>query len=429
MLKQIAVSHLELGMFVHKFEGGWFDHPFWKAKFLVDDDEKLATIKSSRVRTVVIDTAKGRDVATPATGPRPCEARPVPAAAPHPAPPGAARIHNIKQRTAVQASVTGPVSMAQELDHAAAIADKARSSLSQAFIAARLGKALDVRKVEPVVSDILASVRRNPQAFSGLMRCKLKNELFFRHSLSVSALMVALADRMKLPAQDIHNCGLAGLLLDIGVNHLPVVGDPPGGDYRNLSERIWNQHVILGHRALQNDDTLPQLVLEACLYHHERIDGRGFPQGAQGEAIPQIARMAAICDAFDFHLTASDRSRGLDPAAAIEAMRADTGAYDPEILRVFIETVGMYPVGSFVVLASRKIAMVIDEDRKDPMRPVVQAFYSLDAGERILPHRIALTESNDNERILGIADLAGLDLPADTQLRELVFLSAYRNQA
>jgi HD-GYP domain-containing protein (c-di-GMP phosphodiesterase class II) len=420
MLKQIAVSDLELGMFVHKFEGGWFDHPFWKAKFLIEDAERLAAIKESRVRAVVIDTARGRDLAPAATGP-------AAAAAATSAP--AARIRNLKHRTATQPVAAGRTSMAQELDTAAAIAEQAQARLAKAHLDARLGKALDVRKVEPVVSDILASVRRNPQAFSGLMRCKLKNEAVFRHSLSVSALMVALADRMKLPAADIHNCGLAGLLLDTGVNHLPHAGDPPGGDYRNLSERIWQQHVVLGHRALANDGALPLLVLDACLYHHERIDGRGYPQRLEGDAIPQVARMAAICDSFDFHLTGSDRTIALDPAAAIAAMKADTGAYDQDILRVFIETVGLYPVGSFVVLASRKLAMVIDEDRKDPMRPVVQAFYSLEAGERILPHRITLAEGNDNERIVGIAELAGLDLPEDAQLRELVFLSAHRTRA
>lgn len=423
MLKQIAVSDLELGMFVHKFEGGWFDHPFWKAKFLIEDTEKLAAIRASKVRAVVIDTARGRDLASaPAAT---CAAPETPAASAA----SSARIRSIRQRTAVQVAAPGPVSMAQELETAAAIAEQAQGRLAKAHLAARLGKALDVRKVEPVVSDILASVRRNPQAFSGLMRCKLKNEAVFRHALSVSALMVALADRMKLPAADIHNCGLAGLLLDIGVNYLPYVGDPPGGDFRNLSERIWQQHAILGHRALMNDGDLPQLVLDACLMHHERIDGRGYPQRLAGDAIPQVARMAAICDSFDFHLTGSDRSIALDPAAAIEAMRADSGAYDPDILRVFIETVGLYPVGSFVVLTSRKLAMVIDEGGKDPLRPVVQAFYSLDTGERILPHRIALSEGNDNEHIVGIADLAGLDLPEDGQLRELVFLSAYRNRA
>jgi HD-GYP domain-containing protein (c-di-GMP phosphodiesterase class II) len=423
MLKQITIAELEVGMYVHKFEGSWFDHPFWKAKFLIEDAARLAAIKESSLRTVVIDTAKSRVLApiaqagTRASAPAPA---PAPAAA-------TARIRSLKQRSAVQVSASGPVTMAQELESAAAIAEQAREKLNKAFIAARLGKALDVRKVEPVVSDILASVRRNPQAFSGLMRCKLKNELVFRHALSVSALMVALADRMKLPAHAIHNCGLAGLLLDIGVNYLTQAGDPPGGDYRNLDERVWQSHVMLGYRALQNDGDLPQIVLDACLHHHERMDGRGYPQKLAGEAIPLVARMAAICDSFDFRLSGNETTPARDPATAIEEMRGETGAYDPEILRLFVETVGLYPVGSFVVLSSRKLAMVIDENRKDPLRPVVQAFFSLDSGERILPHRIALAEATDNERIMGIADLSGLGLPDDDHLRELVFLSAFRN--
>lgn len=421
MLKHIAVSDVALGMFVHKFEGSWFDHPFWKAKFLIEDEDRLSAIRNSRLSAVVIDTARGRDVAAPEAGP-----------ASHSTPQTAAlsaraRAKSIKQRTAAQLSAGQPVSMAQEVETARAIADQARDKIGKTFIAARLGKALDVRKVEPVVSDILASVRRNPQAFSGLMRCKLKNEQIFRHALSVSALMVALADRMKLPPQDIHNCGLAGMLLDIGVNYLPAGSEPPGGNYRNLDERVWQSHVMLGYRALQNDGDLPQLVLDACLQHHERMDGKGFPQGLPGDQVALVARMAAICDNFEFLLSGVDGKPGLDPAAAVAAMREQSGAFDEEILRLFIETVGLYPVGAFVVLHSRKLAMVIDEDRKEPMRPVVQAFYSLETRERILPHRIALAQSNDNERIVSIADLSGLDLPDDDQLRELVFLSAYRN--
>jgi len=185
--------------------------------------------------------------------------------------------------------------------------------------------------------------------------------------------------------------------------------------------------VMLGYRALQNDDNLPQVVLDACLFHHERIDGSGYPQRRAGEDIPVVARMAALCDSFEFLLTGTAGRPALDPAAAVAELRERSGAFDPEILRLFIETVGLYPVGSFVVLASHKLAMVIDEDREDTLRPVVQAFYSLEVRERIRPHRIVLAEGTDNERIVGIADLAGLDLPADAQLRELVFLSACRS--
>lgn len=426
MLKNIALSDVQMGMFVHKFEGRWFDHPFWKSQLLIDDEAKLAAIKSSRLRGLVIDTTRGIDLAP---GTAQSAQQSAPQAAPTGKPQGFARMKSIKQRTSAQLTPIQPASMGQEVAAAGAIADQAREKLGKTFIAARLGKALDVRKVEPVVSDILASVRRNPQAFSGLMRCKLKNEQTFRHALSVSALMVALADRMKLPAQDIHNCGLAGLLLDIGVNYLPNVSEPPGGDYRNLDERTWQQHVRLGHRALQNDGDLPQLVLDACLFHHERMDGSGYPQGCAGDDIPVVARMAAICDSFDFHLSGTDCAPAIDPAAAIAAMSALPGAYDEEILSLFIETVGIYPVGSFVMLSSRRIALVIDENRKDPTRPVVQAFYSLETAERVLPHRITLGQDNADDHITGIADLTGLGLPDDAQLRELVFLSAYRSEA
>jgi HD-GYP domain-containing protein (c-di-GMP phosphodiesterase class II) len=419
VLKTVSLTDLELGMFVHKLEGRWIDHPFWKSRFLIEDDEKLDILRSSRLRGVVIDTSKGKDVG--ASAPQ----RMAPASSP--APGGSTRFNAIRKRSAAAIPQIGPVSMEQEISAAGAIAEKAKNSLNRTFIAARLGKAINVRSVEPVISDILASVRRNPQAFSGLMRCKLKNEVMFAHALSVSALMVSLARKMKLPPQDIHYCGVAGLLLDIGVNYLPPTIDPPGGDFRNADPSIWPQHVMLGYRALQNDGDLTQLVLDACLQHHERIDGKGFPAGLVGDEIAVVARMAAICDTFDFLLNATNTTAAMDPAAAIAHMRTMQGAFDDDILRLFIETVGIFPVGSFVTLRSGKIAMVIDEDSEDHTRPVVQAFYCLAQGERVLPHRIELAKRVGEDEITGIADLSAFELPDDAQLRELIFLSTYKN--
>lgn len=432
MLKQIAVSDLQLGMFVHKFEGNWFDHPFWRGKFLVADADKLAVIRASRVRAVVIDTSKGRDLQNSGARITPAQAERADAPRSASAPAGGStvsRLGSIKRRTAAQIAAPREVSFAEEVENAGQIASRGREQLGKLFLDARLGKALDVRKVQPVVSDILASVRRNPQAFSSLMRCKLKNEQVFRHALSVSALMVALAERMKLSGQEVRDCGLAGMLLDIGVNYLPQADQLVIGDERARDGRQWRSHVMLGYRALQNDESLPLSVLDACLLHHERIDGRGYPQQRSGKDIPMIARMAAICDSFEFLLVGSPSRPGLDPAAAVAELRAQSGAFDEEVLRVFVETVGLYPVGSFVELASQKIAMVIDEDRKDPNRPVVQVFYSLTTRERVQPYRIVLAAPNQTDRIVKIADLSGLGLPGDATLRELVFLSTCRNAA
>jgi HD-GYP domain-containing protein (c-di-GMP phosphodiesterase class II) len=421
MLKHVELSELEVGMFVHKMDGSWFDHPFWKSNFLIEDSKRLQTLRSSKLRGVVIDTSKGKDVS--AAAPKPCAAGSEPASATR------ERIRTISTRSKREAASSMPTTMEQELHAAEAIASKAQDRLHKTFLAARLGRAVNVKAVEPVVSDILASVRRNPHAFSSLMRCKLKNEQMFRHALSVSALMVSLGRKMKLPAQDIHNCGLAGLLLDIGVNYLPQTLEPPGGDFRNAGPEVWHQHVMLGYRALANDWDLPQIVLDAVLQHHERLDGSGFPKGLEGREISTAARMAAICDTFEFLMSRTGPAAALDPATAVQHMTAMKGAFDEDILRHFIESVGLYPVGSFVRLRSDLIAMVIDEDYKDHTRPVVQAFYSLAEGKQIKPHRIALAQVGDEHRIMDIADLSGLNLPEPGYLREMIFLSTYKNAA
>lgn len=422
MLKRIAVSDLELGMFVHKMEGSWFSHPFWKAKFLVDDAEKLSTLRDSDLEGVVIDTAKGKDLPAARTPDKPT---PMPASARiAPAPP--ARLRSVVGRSAVQTASLQPVPAEVEMHAAKAIAAKAQKTVQNTFIAARLGKAINVKAVQPVVTDIMDSVRRNPQAFGGLMRCKLKNEVIYQHALAVSALMVSLARQMKLTQTETHEAGLAGLMLDFGTNYLPQNVDVPNHDYRHADPKVWQGHVMLGYRALQNDDTLPDSVLAACLEHHERIDGEGYPKGLHKGEISTIGRMAAICDTFDFLLTRTNRTEALDPAVAVQRMQAMEGAFDDEILRSFIESVGLYPVGSFVNLSSGKIAMVIDEEPRDKSKPIVQAFYSRETQERIVPHRVTLAQADCRDEITGIADLTGLDLPDDGQLRELVFFTAYK---
>ena len=421
MLKHIELSDLELGMFVHKFEGSWFDHPFWKSNFLIEDHKRLQTLKSSNLRGVVIDTSKGKDVSV-RTGE---ERQPVEAITAT----SIARIKAISTRSKREAANSLPKTLQQELRAAEAIAIRARDSLHKTFIAARLGRALNVKAIEPIVSDIFDSVKRNPHAFSSLMRCKLKNELMFRHALSVSALMVSLARKMNLSQQETLDCGTAGLLLDIGVNYLPQTIEVPNGDFRNIEPEIWQQHVLLGYRALANDCDLPEHVLDAVLQHHERLDGSGFPKALEGYQITKVARMAAICDTFDFLLSRTNTAAALDPAAAVRHMKTMSGAFDPDILHQFIESVGLYPVGSFVRLRSNLLAMVIDEDLKDNAKPIVQAFYCLERRQQIEPVRIELAQSEELDRIVDIAELSGLDLPDADHLREMIFLSTYKNAA
>ena len=80
MLKRISPSQVELGMFVHKLEGSWFKHPFWKSKFVLNDPATLEDLRDADIDGVVIDISKGRDVLV-RRGDAPQD-RPAPAAKP-----------------------------------------------------------------------------------------------------------------------------------------------------------------------------------------------------------------------------------------------------------------------------------------------------------------------------------------------------------
>lgn len=202
MLKRVALPDIEVGMFIHKLEGSWFKHPFWKSRFLLDDPTNLEQLQTSELDGVIIDTSKGKDVASKVSEVASDEPKPIvqsnsaPAKSAGKKPSG--RLAALKARQSIDLASTEPTSTAAEVNTAQVVAQRVQKAVALAFIDVRLGKFVSLRKVEPLVQEIYASVRRNSQAFGGLMRCKLNNGFVYRHALSVSALMVSLARQMKL---------------------------------------------------------------------------------------------------------------------------------------------------------------------------------------------------------------------------------------
>ena len=422
MLKRIKLSDVELGMFIHKLEGSWFKHPFWKSRFLLDDPVMLADLQASEIDGVVIDISKGHDV-------RPLPVRePVPAA-PAPAQAPARGVVRAMPRRAApdpQADLRSPApaTMAREFGRAGQVAGKGRRVVSRIFLESRLGKAIRTDQVEPVIEDIFSSIQRNPHAFNGLMRCKRDNEYVYRHALAVSALMISLARHMKLPPRTIREAGMAGLLMDVGIGHLPVDLSAYGGDFRNLPHEILKRHVELGHAFLEAGGDMPESVLAVSLQHHETLDGTGYPLGLQGDQIHQLSRMAAICDTYDSMVSDTAEGCGVNPATAIGQMNFMKGWFDPEIMQQFIETMGVYPIGSVVRLRSGLLAMVIDQNASDYTRPRVRAFYSIPQERLVTARDIDLADCWGEEDIVGAEDPANFGVGYFAPMREKLFAGA-----
>jgi HD-GYP domain-containing protein (c-di-GMP phosphodiesterase class II) len=420
MLKRISPSQAELGMFVHKLEGPWLKHPFWRSKFVLSDAETLSDLRESEIDAVVIDISKGRDLAPP----RPAAMAPAPTRLP----PGAPQRRTFvppSQPAAFDYRSTAPQTTAREFGHAGQIAHRGRKAISKVFLQARLGNSIKAEMVEPVIEDIFASIQRNPHAFNGLMRCKRDNEYVYRHALACSALMISLGRQLKLSPSELREAGLAGLLFDVGINHLPVDLAASGGDFRSVPQAILAQHTRLGHDFLMASGMSETVALTA-LQHHERNDGSGYHEGLLGGDIPLLSRMAAVCDAYDELASGGNGAAPVDPGAVLEQMARMPGKFDPVVFAAFVQTIGTFPIGTFVELKSERLAMVIDQHPSDYSTPKVRTFFSLLAGETVRQEEIDLANCYGADAIFGLADLSRFEAEEVLELRQRMLATVMR---
>jgi len=358
VLKKISVNQLTVGMFVHGFDAGWLSHPFWRGKFAITDDAKIQEIKSYGLQDCWIDVAKGVDV----------PASPQPAAVPErvrPAPPSAAP--------------PAPVALQDELKQAARLRARSAQAMRQLFSEIRLGNAIQEAECAHLVDDVVGSINRHPDALLSLLRLKTADEYTYLHSVAVCALMVALGRQLGLNETQCHAAGMAGMLHDLGKAAMPqdVLNKP--GKLTNEEFEIIKQHPVRGEEMLRAAGMVSESVLDVCRHHHERYDGKGYPDGLKGEGISLLARMGAICDVYDAVTSDRPYKKAWDPAHALSQMATWEGHFDVPMFRSFVKCLGIYPTGSLVRLSSGRLALVLEQNPHELTRPRVKVFFSTKA--------------------------------------------------
>lgn len=399
-LKKVQVSQLRLGVFLHALEGNWLDHPFWKTRFVLKDPGDLQRLLDSPVRECWIDPERGLDVQTdgapPASAAVPPPPAPVTAApavpttvSPPPAPPAAAS-------TPAPAPAPAPrparVAMDEELREAARLCERSREVVTGLFAEARLGKALEAERCGPLVDDITQSVFRNPGALVSLARLKTADDYSYMHSVAVCALMVALGHQMGMDDADCREAGLAGLLHDLGKAAMPLTILNKPAKLTDAEFDVIRTHPVRGWQMLQEARGASEVAMDVCLHHHERMDGTGYPHKLPADRISTFARMGAICDVYDAVTSNRPYKAGWDPAESMARMASWKGHFDDTIFRHFVRSLGIYPNGSLVRLASRRLAVVMEQNPSALTTPIVKVFFDLDRQLPIRPQVLDLSQ-------------------------------------
>ena len=298
MLKRIKPDEIHLGMFIEAIDGNWKGQRFWRSRFLLASPEEADALRASRVEWVVINTEKGTDVA----------------------------FADVKARC--------PSAEAQ-LTRALKTVEQSKPLIKSIFEDARDGNSLPIDVAMQVVDDIEACMRDSSQALIQVTRLKARDEYTFLHSIAVAALMIHFGRSIKMTDATVKELALGGLLHDVGKVKIPPEILQKSGPLTDAEMITVRQHPQNSFEILSRHGNISEAVLDICLHHHERTDGKGYPDGLLGEEIRPQVRIASICDVYDALTSRRAYKKAWTSDDAVKFMLKQEGQFDRVLLRNF----------------------------------------------------------------------------------------------
>ena len=312
MLKRIQKHQIRAGMFIEDLEGEWTENPLSRRRFTISDAVDIERLKNTVIAAVIINTAKGldveRSVETPAS----------------------------RDRT-----VTAAISVASDASERQATVQNVRESvqaLKGIVTDAATDAAFSARNIAPVADQIAETMQKNPLVLLNITRLKSKDETTFVHSIAVSALMVQLSRYVNLDPNMVQLMGMAGLLHDVGKTKIPDEILNKQGKLTGDELALIRDHPALGHEILSRHADMPRIVLDVCRHHHERLDGKGYPDGLPASEINLYVRICTICDVYDAVTSIRPYKKPWSHMDAVTWMMAQQGAFDRELLHEFFSS-------------------------------------------------------------------------------------------
>ncbi len=236
------------------------------------------------------------------------------------------------------------------------------------------GEELDRAKIDATVNSLLERMKeaRGEMIQLILMGGRIERKIA-ASVVNVTILSSIMGSVLRLTGHKLIQLATGALLHDIGMVKVPK------GILRKkekLSAEELNQirtHPIHSYRLIAKDLKYPEEIGVIALQHHERWDGQGYPRHLRGEDINLGARIVAVADAYIAMINERPHRNSMIGYAAMKNVLSDNGRhFDPRVLKAFLESMGIYPIGSIVQLNNSAIGRVTEIHTEAPLRPVVE---------------------------------------------------------
>jgi putative nucleotidyltransferase with HDIG domain len=279
----------------------------------------------------------------------------------------------------------------------------------------------DIQQARLLVDNLAQAVAQNRTALIALTALKEYDNYTFTHMVNVSILTMAQARALGIEGGVLREFGLAALMHDIGKVRTPI-------DVLNKPDKLTDAefdlvrlHVVDGAEILRRTPEMPPLAPVVAFEHHLRLDGTGYPTGAQRATLNLGTMLCSIADVYDAMRSQRAYQQSFPSERVLAVLKRNDGVqFDQHLVRRFSQLMGIYPPGNLVRLDSGELGVVVRVYAPDPYRPKVRVIVGADTEKLPRPYDVNLWESSGEEgrprTIVSPVD------PADTGIDPLNYL-------
>ena len=268
----------------------------------------------------------------------------------------------------------------------------------------RLGRVPSIRKIKRVVQRIVDQILNEETSLIGLTTIRDYDDYTFTHSVNVCIFSVALGRRLGMSKLQLFDLGLSALMHDIGKSRISVgilrkSEDLSEDDWRGIAAHPWLGVLVLFQLKGQQEE-VSYRAMTVAYEHHMRNDLSGYPQVVRPRTISMTSKIVAIADGYDAATSRrAYRTVPYSPAAVLQEMRDNPRrGMDPVVVKAFINLLGIYPVGTLVVLDTFELAVVsAANSRLDALsRPMVKIVSDAQGNVVVPPVEVDLAQADGN---------------------------------
>lgn len=226
-------------------------------------------------------------------------------------------------------------------------------------------------QLSKAADNIISNILEEEQVIEKIFDIRERNFDIYEHSISICSFAILTALKMELDKNKIHDIGVGCLLHDIGLRYTTV--DFNNKELESLSKQEiieYKKHPVYGYTSVMEEEWISQLSKNIILYHHERLDGSGFP--LKNKDVPFECKIVNVCDAFD-EMICGIACKQIKVYQAIEYLKNFKNIlFDGKIVDVFLGFTAVYPAGTHVLTNQGEMAVVVAQNKDFHDRPLIR---------------------------------------------------------